>query len=72
MGEFWLLMFAIGLVLYVVAKAIARRFFQPKTAIIVAMLLCACFLLMSGDVQVGVGIALACGVVDLLRTSKPV
>lgn len=72
MGEFWLLMFAIGAGVFFVGRAIARRMFKPKAALIVLGVACTVTAFMSGEVGISFGIAAVCCVIDLLVSTKPV
>lgn len=72
MAEFWLMIFGIGAAVFFVGRAIARRMFKPKTALIVLGLACAAAIPFSGEIGLAWGVAVACCVIDLLVSTKPV
>jgi hypothetical protein len=61
-----------GIPLYLLLKAIARRLAPPKPAIVGASVISAGLTFALGDFGVVGVVGAVCGVVDLLRTQKPV
>ena len=62
-----------GIPLYLLLKAIAKRIVKPKAAIVLSTFVAGALAALLGDVLAAAGIvAVICGVVDLLRSTKPI
>jgi Na+-translocating ferredoxin:NAD+ oxidoreductase RnfE subunit len=72
MVEFWALMVGIGAVVFFIGRAIARRLFKPKAALVVLGGACTLVALTSGEIGIAFGLAAVCCVIDLLVSTKPV